>query len=222
MSTQTPRREGPGRPRDPNADAAILRAAVDLLIERGVDNTSMEAIAKRAGVAKVTVYKRWKSKEDLLAQAVEQARDDIPGLPPTTSATALPDLIETLLPQWAEALADPKYRLLAARLLGAGPSHPALLNAYWHHHVLPRRERSRALLQQAQAAGVLSPTADLDILLDMLNGAIIHHLLLEPARTHTTEGPPLSDLTAYLRSLLRQAGFALPDTAHSRSRVTPP
>lgn len=212
MSIDTPRREGPGRPRDPNADAAILRAAVDLLIERGIDNTSMEAIAKRAGVAKVTVYKRWKSKEDLLAQAIEQAREDIPGVPPTAAATDLPDLIEALLPQWGATLAHPKYRLLAARLLGAGPSHPALLNAYWHHHVLPRRERSRALLQQAQAAGALSPTADLDILLDMLNGAIIHHLLLEPARSHATEDPQPSDLTAYLRSLLRHAGFTLSGT----------
>ncbi|WP_406276362.1 TetR/AcrR family transcriptional regulator [Nocardia sp. NBC_00881] len=211
MSTETPRREGPGRPRDPHADAAILRAAVDLLIERGVENTSIESIAKRAGVAKVTVYKRWKSKEDLLAQAIEHAREDIPGVPLTASATTLPDTIEALLPEWGAALADPRYRLLSARLLGAGPSHPALLNAYWHHHALPRRQRSRALLHQAQASGVLSPTADLDILLDMLNGAIIHHLLLEPARSQATEGLQPSDISAYLRRLLRQAGFIFPD-----------
>ncbi|CAM4505245.1 TetR/AcrR family transcriptional regulator [Nocardia ninae] len=215
MSTEKPRREGPGRPRDPNADAAILRAAADLLIERGIDNTSMEAIAKRAGVAKVTVYKRWKSKEDLLAQSIEQARADIPPVPTSIAATALPDLIEALLPHWGAALADPKYRLLAARLLGAGPSHPALLNAYWHHHVLPRRERSRVLLQQAQDAGILSQTADLEILLDMLNGAIIHHLLMEPAASDATDGLQPVELTAYLRRLLRQTGFALPDTNHS-------
>ncbi|WP_280334799.1 TetR/AcrR family transcriptional regulator [Nocardia wallacei] len=215
MSTQTPRREGPGRPRDPNADTAILRAAAELLIERGIDNTSIEAIARRAGVAKVTVYKRWKTKEDLLAQAIEQARADIPAVPPTTATTALPDLIEALLPQWGKALADPKYRLLSARLLGAGPSHPALLNAYWNHHVLPRRERSRILLQQAQDAGILSATADLDILLDMLDGAIIHHLLMEPAGSDATDGPQPTQLTAYLRRLLRQTGFALPATNHS-------
>ncbi|MGW0247236.1 TetR/AcrR family transcriptional regulator [Nocardia goodfellowii] len=213
MSTQTPRREGPGRPRDPNADVAILGAAVDLLIERGIDNTSMEAIAKRAGVAKVTVYKRWKTKEDLLAQAIEQARADIPAVPPATPATALPELIETLLPHWGAALADPKYRLLAARLLGAGPSHPALLNAYWHHHVLPRRERSRALLEQAQQAGILSSSADLNILLDMLNGAVIHHLLLEPAQSDAADGPQPAELTAYLRRLLSQTGFLPPTPA---------
>ena len=77
---QSSRREGPGRPRDPAADAAILRAAADLLAERGVDRISIELIARRAGVAKVTVYRRWSSKEELLAHAVEAARDDLPAV----------------------------------------------------------------------------------------------------------------------------------------------
>ncbi|WP_433190725.1 TetR/AcrR family transcriptional regulator [Actinoallomurus sp. CA-150999] len=212
MTAETPHRRGPGRPRDPHADAAILRAAVDLLIERGIDQTSMESIAKRAGVAKVTVYKRWKSKEDLLADAIEKVREDIPSVEPVREAGELPELLETLLPQWGEALADPRYRALSARLLGAGPSHPALLEAYWRHHVLPRRERSRALLRQAQAEGVLTPTADIDILLDMMAGAIIHRLLLEPGKPHPQQ------ITRYLRRLLRQAGLTLPANLGPLSR----
>ncbi|RCV52353.1 TetR/AcrR family transcriptional regulator [Marinitenerispora sediminis] len=204
MTSQTPHRRGPGRPRDPHADSAILRAAVDLLIERGIDQTSMEGIAKRAGVAKVTVYKRWSTKEDLLADAIEKVRDDLPSVDPEHAASGLPELLETLLPRWGEALADPRYRALSARLLGAGPGHPALLESYWHHHVLPRRERSRVLLREAQAHGVLAPTADIDILLDMMAGAIIHHLLLEPGDPHPEQ------VTRYLRRLLRQAGLTLP------------
>jgi AcrR family transcriptional regulator len=201
VTAETPRRAGPGRPRDPHADTAILKAAVDLLIERGIDQTSMEGIAKRAGVAKVTVYKRWKSKEDLLADAIEKARDDIPRV---HSAGELPDLLDALLPRWGEVLADPRYRALSARLLSAGPSHPALLEAYWHHHVLPRRQQAHALLRQAQADGVLTPTADIDVLLDMMAGAVIHHLLLEPGQ------PQPREITDYLRRLLRQAGLTLP------------
>ena len=204
MTTETPRRAGPGRPRDPHADTAILEAAIDLLIERGIDRTSMEGIAKRAGVAKVTVYKRWKSKEDLLADAIEKARDDIPGVSEVHSVSELPDLLDALLPQWGEVLADPRYRALSARLLSAGPSHPALLEAYWHHHVLPRRQRAHTLLRQAQTAGVLTPTADIDILLDMMAGAVIHHLLLEPGQ------PQPQEITHYLRRLLHQAGLTLP------------
>jgi AcrR family transcriptional regulator len=203
VTTETPRRVG--RPRDPRADAAILRAAVDLIVERGIDQTSMEGIAKRAGVAKVTVYKRWKSKEDLLAEAIEKAREDIPTLGEVREASALPQLVETLLPRWGETLADPRYRALAARLLGAGPSHPALLAAYRHHHVLPRRQQAAALLRRAQDEGVLAPTADIDVLLDMMEGAVIQHLLLAP------EQPRAAEITRYLRRLLRQAGLTLPD-----------
>ncbi|MDX3006552.1 TetR/AcrR family transcriptional regulator [Kribbella solani] len=204
MTTETPRRRGPGRPRDPHADAAILSATVDLLVERGIDQTSIEGIAKRAGVAKVTVYKRWKTKDDLLAEAIEKVRDDLPSVASARTTGELPALLEALLPEWGEALADPRYRALAARLLGAGPSHPALLAAYWNHHVLPRRERSHALLRRAQDEGVLSPTADLDVLLDMMTGAIIHHLLLEPGE------PSPDDISRYLRRLFRQAGLTPP------------
>jgi AcrR family transcriptional regulator len=204
VTTETPRRGGPGRPRDPHADTAILRAAVDLLVERGIDQTSMESIAKRAGVAKVTVYKRWKAKEELLADAIEKVRDDIPGLGEVPVPGELPDLVEALLPQWGAVLADPRYRALSARLLGAGPSHPALLEAYWQHHVLPRRRHAHALLSRAQAAGVLDPTTDIDVLLDMMAGAVIHRLLLEPGRLQPEE------ITGYLRRLLHQAGLVPP------------
>lgn len=86
-------------------------------------------------------------------------------------------------------LADPRYRALSARLLSAGPSHPALLEAYWHHHVLPRSQHAHALLRRAQTNGVLAPTADTDILLDMMAGAVIHHLLLEPGQPNPRRSP---------------------------------
>lgn len=112
-------------------------------------------------------------------------------------------MIEELLPRWGEVLADPRFRALSARLLGAGPSHPTLLAAYWHHHVLPRRERARAAMLQAQADDVLAPTAYVDVLIDMMAGGVIHHLLLEPGPLQPAE------ISRYLRRLLRQAGFAL-------------
>lgn len=201
------RRDGPGRPRDPGADVAIIRAAIDLLVERGVEQTSMERIAARAGVAKVTVYRRWKSKEDLLAEAIEAMREEIPTVVSQDGAS-LGQAVEELLPQWGQVLSDPRYRVLSARLLGAGPGYPALLEAYWRHHVLPRRERARTALAAAIRDGVLPSRTDLDVLLDMMTGAVIHHLLLEPVRSDAAE------LTEYLRRLLRQAGFRFADESH--------
>jgi AcrR family transcriptional regulator len=197
-----PRRDGPGRPRDPAADAAILRAAAELLVERAVDRISIESIARRAGVAKVTVYRRWSSKEDLLAHAIEAVRDDIPAVP-SDGPAALPDTIDDLLPRWGAVLADPRFRALSARLLAAGHDHPALLAAYHEHHLRPRRERARAAMVRAQDDGHLDRGADIDILIDMMEGAVVQHLLLHPGQLDAAE------TTAYLRRLLRQAGFPI-------------
>ena len=62
-------RAGAGRPRDEDADGAILGAALDLLEKHGYGGLSIDAVANAAGVAKTTIYRRWPSKPALLAAA---------------------------------------------------------------------------------------------------------------------------------------------------------
>ena len=69
-----------GRPRSEKAHAAILDAAIALTREVGFDALAMEAVAARAGVGKATVYRRWKTKEALLAEAVHRLVQGAPGL----------------------------------------------------------------------------------------------------------------------------------------------
>lgn len=202
MSGKREQPPGPGRPRDPEADAAILRAAMEVLVEQGVAGASIDRIAKRANVAKVTVYRRWSSKEDLLADAIEAAREEIPAADETDRpAEDLQAIIDQLLPQWSEALVQPRLRILAARLLGAGPDHPKLLEAYREHHVEPRRERALAILRRARGAGILDRDADLDMLIDMMNGAIVQFLLLSQDPIQPAEARD------YLARLFRQVGL---------------
>jgi AcrR family transcriptional regulator len=61
-----------GRPRDSATDVAILRSVVILCIERGVEGTSIAQMAKQAGVGKPSIYRRWSTKEDLIAAAMEK------------------------------------------------------------------------------------------------------------------------------------------------------
>ncbi len=61
--TETTKR---GRPRDPSADQAILDAARSVVAEKGFTGASMDEIARRACVGKDTLYRRWKSKEELV------------------------------------------------------------------------------------------------------------------------------------------------------------
>jgi AcrR family transcriptional regulator len=62
-----------GPPRDPARDAQILRAATELLAEGGYPALTMDKAAARAGVGKATVYRRWKSRAELAAEALDHA-----------------------------------------------------------------------------------------------------------------------------------------------------
>ncbi|AXB41229.1 TetR/AcrR family transcriptional regulator [Amycolatopsis albispora] len=191
-----------GRPRDPETDAAILRAAAAVFVERGVEGASIEQIAKRAGVGKVTVYRRWAAKEELIAQAVEFLLADQVSKPPAeVVARSSPyELVENALESVAETAASPEFRALAARVLGSAVSHPELMAVYWEHYVRPRRELTHALLRRAQEEGTVAADADLDVLTDMIAGAVTYRAL-QP-------DPPGTDgMRTYLRTLFRQAGL---------------
>jgi len=59
-----------GRPRSARAHEATLEAAAGLLLERGLDAVSMDAVAARAGVSKATIYRWWPTKESLALDAL--------------------------------------------------------------------------------------------------------------------------------------------------------
>ncbi|MDP9134132.1 MAG: TetR/AcrR family transcriptional regulator, partial [Actinomycetota bacterium] len=66
-TTATARR---GRPRSEKATNAILEAAAELLLLRGLGAMSMDEVAERAGVSKATIYRWWPSKEMLALDAL--------------------------------------------------------------------------------------------------------------------------------------------------------
>ncbi|MFY9917375.1 MAG: helix-turn-helix domain-containing protein, partial [Mycobacterium sp.] len=62
------RRQGPRR--DPAIDEAVLGATRTLLVDRGYSATTIDLIATTAGVSRPAVYRRWKSKAQLVHEAV--------------------------------------------------------------------------------------------------------------------------------------------------------
>ena len=73
---------GRGRPRDPAKLEAILDAAYDLFVDRGIAATPMDLVAERAGVSKMTVYANFPDKPALLVAVFDRRR----------KTTHLPDL----------------------------------------------------------------------------------------------------------------------------------
>ena len=56
------------RPRSERAHDQVLEAAIQLFSERGIDSTSIDAIAEMSGVSKATIYKHWADKDALLLE----------------------------------------------------------------------------------------------------------------------------------------------------------
>ena len=125
---------------------AILRAGLELFIERGIEGASIEQIAKRAGVGKLTIYRRWPAKEDLIAAAIETLVANEVEWPSDEEIDQVSpyQLTEAALSKSAETAAAPEFRALVARILGSAVSHPSLMATYGKHYVLPRRAAGRA------------------------------------------------------------------------------
>ncbi len=59
----------PGRPLDAAIDEQLLRATQDLLVEEGFERLTMDAVARRCGASKATIYRRWPGKTALVVAA---------------------------------------------------------------------------------------------------------------------------------------------------------
>src|SRR2546423_8864346 len=151
----------PGRPRSAEADAAILAAALDLPLERGVEATSIEQVARRAGVTRATVYRRFPDKTRLLIATVEAAYGNPPAEPEIGD-------VEQLLTGWAHALADPRQRLLLRRLYAAVDDLPELAAAYRTRFGEHRDRAREQVFAQARDRGQLPADTDPGVLLDVL------------------------------------------------------
>jgi AcrR family transcriptional regulator len=104
-----------GRPRDTSRDLAILDATLSLLTEVGYEQLSMEAVASRSGVAKTTIYRRYRDKAALVAAAVE---DRSHAAPPEPAADDLRENLLGLVAWLARQIAEQEIGLLGALFAG--------------------------------------------------------------------------------------------------------
>lgn len=122
------------RTRDPDVDRRIHAATVALLQRDGLARMTVDAVAAHAGVGKAAVYRRYRSKRDLVIGAV----DDLLAVPPPpddlTGRPALGDVVEHL----RRALVDGGGLGLLTTLLTAGGDDPELAGLWRRRVVRPR------------------------------------------------------------------------------------
>lgn len=176
-----------GRPRSEAADRAILAAAVQLLARDGYQSMRMSDVALAAGVGKPTLYRRYPSKPDLVAAAIvalTAGPHPEPDLPADTRA-ALLDLLRST----ARALATPGGMTILGSLLAQEQRDPDLIAAFRARVFEPRHEVVRDVLARGITAGDVDPAARLEIVVDVLFGALLARAVLgEPVTEYWLTG----------------------------------
>jgi AcrR family transcriptional regulator len=180
---------GPGRPRSPQAEAAIVDATLDLIADEGFGTLSVERIAARAGVGKATIYRRWAGRDELVVDALSR-------LPEQSEPVRGDDVREDLV-RILEALrrrhAGSRAGRILPRLVAEAVDHPELMRLYRERVMLPRRARMAAVLRRGVDAGELPAGLDVEYAVDLLVGPLFYRLLMRP-----TDGPVPADLPARL------------------------
>lgn len=145
-----------GRPRNKEADQAILDAALALMSERGYPGMSVDSVALAANVSKATIYRRWPSKAHLAVAAFDQ----LPQLTYVPSGRLKKDL-EHITMMFCRFLTTTPLGKVYPSLISEAFQSPELLRLLQPIYS-QRREPSRLAVQDAIERGELKADTDAD------------------------------------------------------------
>ncbi len=172
---------------------AVLRATLDLLAGVGFTELTVEAVAERSGVHKTTIYRRWESREGLVAAALRFGADE--PWSPADTGSLVADLRQLAL-EVVHALTTPGQRELpTAAVLAAFHSEraaEALREFYRDRHA-----RAAVIVERAVARGEVPADTDPDEVTRTVCGPVFYRLFVSRE--------PVSEATA---AVAAEAGAA--------------
>ena len=163
----------PGRPRDARADGAIIEATLQTLAATGFTGLSMEAVATRAKVGKATLYRRWSTKNSLVADALATL---VETAEPVDTGSLRDDLVAWLNTVRRHNLHSLSGRIMP-RLLAEKDAHPELFETYRQGVIEPFRVQLVKVLARGIATGQLPTDLDTELVADMLVGPVVYRQL---------------------------------------------
>jgi AcrR family transcriptional regulator len=167
---------------DPEADRLILQTAKRLMHEQGYERLTIDSVAKEAGVARTTVYRRYRDKAELVSAAIDSLR--VPSKRPDTG-DARRDLVAHV-----ENMRRNFDMSLAGTLLMEEPHNPRLIALFRERMVHPRRQIIRDSIEKGIERGQIRPDLDIERAIDFLLGALFAAFL-----TQGRPGPDWSQRT---------------------------
>ncbi|OPX07222.1 TetR/AcrR family transcriptional regulator [Mycobacterium sp. AT1] len=148
---------------------AITSAFFEELARVGYGRLSLDAVAKRAGVGKAAIYRRWRSKLDVtvtLVAGFALAAIDVPD-----TGNLLGD-VRSYLDNGRAALSHPLARLIIPDMIAEATRNPELAAVLAEHVRDPRRAKAAELFERAVRRGELPPHTDLTVAMDLIAGPL--------------------------------------------------
>lgn len=161
------------RTRSNEAHDKVLRAALGLFAERGIDATSMDAIAQASGVSKATIYNHWTDKEALLMEVMslihglDRDHEDV------DTGDIRSDLATVLTRRPPDEFDDLRNRLMPS-MIAYSATHQEFGMAWRHRVMEPPRNSILRILHRGIERGQLPGDLDLEVAVSLLLGPMLY------------------------------------------------
>lgn len=181
------------RPRSIEAHQKVLDAALHLFAGRGIEATSMDAIAQSSGVSKATIYNHWPDKEALLLEVMlmvnglDREPEDV------DTGDIQRDLTTVLTRKPPDKFEDARNRMTPS-LIAYSALHPEFGKAWRHRVMEPPRQCLKVILRRGISRGQLPQDLDLESAMALLLGPMLYaHIFHKDA---SASKPDLGPVTA--------------------------
>ena len=172
--TKTPSRIGRPPGEAAVSHAAILDAVYELLQEKSARDLTMEAVAKRAGVGKPTLYKWWPTKAALIfAMFHERIVGTMEAPPEKTAEAAIRAKVRRLVKE-----VNGLFGKVMADLIAEAQSDPAVMQELYDRHISLRRASSIADIERGKSAGEFREDVNAELLVDAIFAPMYYRMLL--------------------------------------------
>ncbi len=191
-----------GRQRSSESEEAILTATLHLLKEKPLRDITIEAIAQKAGVGKMTIYKWWPSKAYVALDAFRKTTNKIVPIPDTGDVER--DLAELL--RLNMSFYSSSTGRIFGQFLAESQSDPEFAALFRERFLKPRREAVGEFLDRAMKRGEIDHRLDREVLLDLIFGPMVFRLMAGHGPLNKTAAD------AMISTLLRGIGSRTPKT----------
>ena len=163
-----------GRPRDPSRDGVIRAAILRLLADVGYGALTMDAVAAEAGVGKATIYRRWRTKQDLVVDTVSDLNRDEVHTPDTGS---LEGDLRQIMHRFVAVVNGPTGAATLS-LLSTASRQPALAEAFRNGPLTVWNTTFEQVWDKAEARGEIDPKFRTSVAAESISALIVQRWLL--------------------------------------------